>query len=263
MNLDTLLPALQEMNGRLEGIAQLLTNQSQILVDGEERQREVARIQQKLVNLQEQTIKRAPDRQGTPAQNDQVVGYLKEILNGINFMAETAQKQAEAGHAPGSTPMEGQFERIRQLLQDIKERLGDLATGVPASKDEYIDHQREELVNDIYSKMQAPPQPPAPARRPTSRAPSSNVESTAPPETPSWGTTPRTAPEQPPIRQSRVPPSILPEVDPKAAERVDAIFTEEAAYLDEKKTHLDKQEKYLDERKEHIAQKKEWYLNFG
>ncbi len=259
MNLDTLIPALQEMNGRLEGIAQ-------ILVSGEERQREVARLQQKLVTLQEQATKRAPNRPDSPAQNEAVVRYLDEILKGITTLAEasqTSQQQAQAGHAPGSAPLEAQFEGIRGLLQDIKDRLGDLASGVQVtSKDEYIDHQREQLVEDIYSKMQAPPRSPEQAPKPTSRRPYSKVEPTTPPETPPWGTEPRTAPESPPSRPSRVPPATLPEVDPKAAERMDAIFAEEAAYLDEKKVHFNKQEKYLDERKEHITQKKTWYLGF-
>ncbi len=256
MNFDTLLPALQEMNGRLEGIAQ-------ILVSGEERQREFTRLQQKLVTLQEQFIKRSPDRQPSQVQNEAVVRYSDEILKGITSLAVASQQQVQAGPAPGSTPLEGQFEGIRQLLQDIKERLGDLATGVPASKDEYIDQQREKLVDDIYSKMEPRPESPEQAPKPTSRRPYSKMETPTPPEPSPWGTQSRTVPETPASRLSRVSPPNLPEVDPKVAGQMDTIFAEEAAYLDEKKAHFDKQEKYLDERKEHLTQKKAWYLNLG
>ncbi len=274
MNLDTLLPALQEMNGRLETIAQLLTNQGQILVDGEERQRELARIQQKLVNLQEQTAKRSPAHPDTPAQNEQIVNTLNEILKGITILADASQQQVQAGREARPGPFEDQNEGIRQLLQDIKERLGDLATGVPASKDAYIDQQREKLVDDIYSKMQPSLASPEQAPRPTSRRPYSNMETPTSRETSSWDTTPRTTPESPEARPVRVSPPTLPEVDPKVAGKMDAIFAEEAAYLEEQKIYFQNMDKtkeendkryqnYLAERKEHIAQKKAWYLNLG
>ncbi len=290
MSLETLLPAMQEMNGRLEGIAQLLANQAQSIQTGEILQREVVRLQQQLVDLQKQPVRRAPGGQPNAAQSDQVVAYLNEILKEINALAGTTQQQAQAGYAPGTTQVEVHFEEIRPLLEDIKERLGDLATGLPASKDEYVDRQREQFVDDlyekqdVYSKMQTPPQSPKPAPKPTTRPPYSSVERT-PPTTPRqttlWGTGPRTG-DQPPTRQSqpspyaqppaqsRTQPSPRQDVDPRDAEQMDAIFSEEATYLDERKAHLDKEEKYfeerkeyLEERKDHITQKKSWYLNFG
>jgi len=312
MNVDvrlaTILPALQEMNGRLEGIAQLLATQTQAIGAGEAAQREIVRLQQQMVHLQEQTVKRPPDHGSTAtqneqlapylnailnginvladatqkraenaqaagvsppdvlpnaSQNDQVVAYLNAILGGINNLADATQKRAEAGQAAGTAPAEVHFDEITPLLQDIKERLGDLTSGLPASNDGYLDHRREELIDTIYSKMEAHPQGTEQTPRHPSAHSYSNVEEAIPPPSTPRGTRQGTLDQTATRQAPPLPRSVPSAAATKDADSMDAIFAEEAAYLDEQKTHFDKQEKYLEERKEHIAQKKAWYLNLG
>ncbi|OLS15095.1 MAG: hypothetical protein RBG13Loki_1282 [Promethearchaeota archaeon CR_4] len=317
-DLEILLPALQEMNGRLEGIAQILVNQSQTIQAGAGLQQEVVRLQQHLVQLQEQVVKNPPAKPGQAAasnQTDQSLPYLNAILNGINILAEATQKRAETAQVAGTTPPEvlpnasqndqvvaylnailagiNQLTEVTQKQAEVGQtrtpttinghakggiypphddhkRLDDIENGAPAENNDYFGRHREhfeqQLGEDIYSKMQTPSSAPGAVPNPPSSYPYSKEDEATPPQVVPRDTRQSTLnqPFQP--RQSQQPRpsrSIPSEAERNEAEQMDALFAEEAAYLDERKAHLVREEKYLDERKEHIAQKKEWYLKFG
>jgi hypothetical protein len=256
--------------GRVEELAQSASAQSQAVHDAMAYQaqlmQQVLALQQQVADLTQQHVDGSTARMEEAGPNGNTEEYLKYILQRVDASANAAAAQVDllqqqlsrledleaqiAAVQGSSAPAQAQFGEMIALLEEIREHIGDLASGVPPSQGGFLDRSQEEFVQSIYTKLEQGKggQESQVGRAPLRATPPySKVEET--PAGPLHGF----------ARENlQAGPSASTQVGTAAARvpsntPIDTLFAEEESYLAERKA-------YLDERKDYLERKKAWQL---
>ncbi|HMF32322.1 MAG TPA: hypothetical protein VKK79_12955 [Candidatus Lokiarchaeia archaeon] len=265
---DEILPTLNAVMDRVEALAQGSVAQTQAVQDAMTHQEQLMQhllaLQQQIVDANQQRLEGTlfPADNGTSTENTEE--YLKYILQRVDASASAATTQVDLLQQQlsklddlqqqnwqvqsGATPTANQFDDMIALLGEIRERLGDLASGLPATMGEYVDRSREQLVDSLYSKLQEGQAGQANPTAQKGETPYSQLE-----QKPAGDSYKRARGIQPPSGLGYPPQSKAAAVSVPSNTLIDDLFAEEEAYLAEKK-------EYLNERADLLSRKKAWKL---
>jgi hypothetical protein len=265
---DEVLPTLNEFMGRVEGLAQDAAVQSQAVQGAIAYQ---AQLMQQMLALQQQVTdltQQHMDASGAPvegtAPNANKEDYMKYILQRVDASANAAAAQVDllqrqlsklddletqtAEPQGGNTGTQAQFDEIIALLGEIRERIGDLASGAPSSQGGFVDRSREEFVDHLYSNLKEGPEGQGMQLGQTRLQgdnPYSRIDQV-----------PAANPHEPERKDSPKEPSNT-FINALLEEEM-AIKTEKKEYLDEKKEYFTEKQAYIAEMEDLIKRRRAW-----